>query len=88
MIPDTPPVTGGKFIEVNGQITWIPDNLESYVVNGYQANDIIYSIINMIMDKIKVAPWGLYKVVDEGALKKYNSYLEQKRLDERYQDEA
>lgn len=78
MMPPDPPPTQGTFIEVNSQITWIPDNLESYVVNGYQANDIIYSIINMIMDKIKVAPWGLYKIIDENALKQYNSFLEQK----------
>lgn len=73
-----PLVPAGRFINVGDQITWIPDNLESFVVNGYQANDIIYSIINMIMEKIKVAPWGLYQVVDEQALKKYNSFLEQK----------
>lgn len=72
------PMAAGRFIEIGDQLTWIPDNLDSYVVNGYQANDIIYSIINMIMDKIKVAPWGLYKVVDEQALKQYNSFLEQK----------
>jgi HK97 family phage portal protein len=75
--PFTP---AGRFINVGDQITWIPDNLESFVVNGYQANDIIYSIVNMIMEKIKVAPWGLYQVVDEQALKKYNSFLEQKNF--------
>lgn len=77
-LPSIPGPVAGKFVEVNGTITWMPDDFNSYVVNGYQANDIIYSIINMIMEKIKVAPWGLYKVVDEGSLKKYHGYLEAK----------
>lgn len=30
------------------------------------------------MDKVEVAPWGLYKVKDEGSLKRYNSFLQKK----------
>lgn len=70
----TVPMTGG-LLENNGLITSIPDSLASYVVNGFQANDIIYSSVMMIMDKISAAPWGLYKVVDEKSLKQYKSFM-------------
>lgn len=73
-----PIIPGGRFIEVGGQLTWMQDDVNSYIVNGYQANDIIYSIVNMIMEKVKVAPWGLYKVVDEQKLKQYQSFLDKK----------
>lgn len=73
------PVSGqGRFIEVNGQITWISDKLSAYITDGYQANDIVYAGVMLIMDKIRVAPWGLYKVVDESSLKQYNAIISSK----------
>jgi phage portal protein BeeE len=70
------PLSGpGKFIEVNGTITWISDKLASYISDGYQANDVVYAGVMLIMDKIRVAPWGLYKVVDEGSLKRYKAIV-------------
>lgn len=68
----------GQFIEVNGQITWIADKLASYITEGYQANDIVYAIVTMIMDKVRVPPWSLYKVVDESSLKKYHAIINNK----------
>ena len=68
----------GRFIEIGGQVTWISDKLASYIKEGYQTNDIIYSIVMMIMDKVRVAPWALYKVVDENALKTYRGLLNNK----------
>jgi HK97 family phage portal protein len=56
---------------VGGRLVSITDNQESYIRHGYSINDIIYSIITLIMDKIKVAPWAVYTVKDEGALKAY-----------------
>lgn len=73
-------IAGGHFTLANGQIAWVADNSESYIVNGYQANDIIFSAVRMIMDKARVAPWGLYKVEDEQALKSYNAILSGKRM--------
>jgi HK97 family phage portal protein len=69
----------GNYLYVNGQITWISDKLASYVTEGYQGNDIVYSIVAMIMDKVRVAPWSLYKVVDESSLKKYNALITSKQ---------
>lgn len=68
----------GRFVEVNGTITWISDKLASYIQEGYQANDIVYAGVMLIMDKIRVAPWGLYKVVDESSLKKYRALVSSK----------
>lgn len=68
----------GKFIEINGTVTWISDKLASYITEGYQANDIVYAGVMLIMDKIRVAPWGLYKVVDEEALKQYRAIVSNK----------
>lgn len=65
----------GQFIEVNGTITWIKDRLSAYVTDGYQANDIVYAAVMLVMDKVRCAPWSLYKVVDEGSLKKYQAIM-------------
>jgi phage portal protein BeeE len=65
----------GMFVEVNGQVTWISDKLAAYVSDGYQANDIVYACVMLIMDKIRCAPWGLYKVIDEGSLKQYQGLI-------------
>lgn len=68
----------GQFVELNGQVTWIADKLSSYITDGYGANDIIYSGVMMVMDKVRVAPWSLYKVVDESSLKKYQALVSHK----------
>lgn len=73
------PVDGpGRFIEIGGTVTWIGDKLSSYIKDGYGKNDIIYAGVNLVMDKVKVAPWALYKVVDESSLKKYRAILSKK----------
>lgn len=70
------PINGpGRFVEVGGQITWISDKLAAYVKDGYQANDIVYSAVMLVMDKIRCAPWSLYKVVDESSLKRYQGII-------------
>lgn len=70
----------GQFVEVGGQITWISDKLSSYITDGYCTNDIVYAGAMLIMDKIRVAPWALYKVVDEGSLKAYRAIISQKDI--------
>lgn len=71
---------GRTLYYLNGQITSSADNKKSYLTNGYDVNDIIYSIINLITEKVKVAPWSVYKIVDEGALKRYNGIMSRKDL--------
>lgn len=65
----------GQYQMVNGTVTWIKDRLDSYITEGYQANDIVYAAVMLVMDKVRVAPWALYKVVDEDSLKKYNGLV-------------
>lgn len=65
----------GQFVQIGGQITWISDKLSAYITDGYQTNDIVYAGVMLIMDKIRVAPWNLYKVVDESALKRYKAIV-------------
>lgn len=63
---------------VNGRIVSIRDNPDSYIRKGYDINDMVYSIINLIVRKCKVAPWGMYRIVDEQAYKKLQSIYRQK----------
>lgn len=54
------------------------DRQKMYLREGYLSNDIIYSIINLILNKVKISGWGWYKVVNE---KSYGEYtLLQKRM--------
>lgn len=64
-----PIVRSPQFQLVNGRLIAYPDNPNNYIVKGYNINDVIYSIINLIVNKVKVAQWGVYKVEDEQAYK-------------------
>jgi len=63
-----------------GIVTWQGADQRSFVDDGYAANDIVYSIIKLITDKAKIAPFHVYKVVDEKAAKKYKSLAAQKDI--------
>lgn len=65
---------------VNGQLVGLPDNQQSYITNGYNVNDVIYSIVNLITDKCKVPDWGVYTVVDDEALNKYKALITKKDI--------
>jgi len=72
---------GPRFaIGPNGLFVGPPDNQTSYITNAYQLNDIVYSAIQLILDKITVAPWGLYKVEDEEELKRYKAIMSRKNI--------
>lgn len=64
----------------NGQMISPADNKTAYITEGYTYNDLIYSIVNLISDKVRVAPWNAYKVVDDSSLKKYKAILSKKDL--------
>jgi HK97 family phage portal protein len=66
---------GARVAVVNGQLVWSTDNDQKIIQNGYLANDIVYSIISLITNKVKLAPWDVYKIVDESSLKRYKSAL-------------
>lgn len=61
-----------------GTVTWQGGNAEEQVKQGYSGNDIVYSIIRLITDKVKQAPWGEYKIVDETEYKRYQAAIKSK----------
>ena len=75
--------TGQRFTIVDGKLSMIPDNLGSYITNGYNVNDIVYSTVNVQLDKVRLAPWSLYKVVDDSSLKRANALIGRKNLSPR-----
>lgn len=54
---------------LGGQLVSIPDNGKNYIEKGYNINDIVYSIIELILNKVRVAPFSVYQVNDERSLK-------------------
>ena len=60
-----------------GIVTWQGQNAQAYVRDGYQSNDIVYSIVKLITDKAKLAPFHVYKIIDQTAAKRYKSLMKQ-----------
>lgn len=75
LLTDTP------FQIVNGMLVPYQDNRNNYIVKGYNINDVIYSIVKRITDKIKVSQWGLYKIIDEAAYKQMQVLKSKKTLE-------
>lgn len=68
------PVSRGQQYQlINGRLVSIEDNQKNYIDKGYNINDIVYSIVKLIMDKVKVTNWGVYKIEDEQAYKRLKS---------------
>ena len=61
----------------HGIVTWQGQNAQAYIRDGYQSNDIVYSIVKLIADKAKLAPFHVYKIVDQTAAKRYKSLMKQ-----------
>jgi HK97 family phage portal protein len=74
-----PSVNDGKLINDPGTVTWQAGNLESQVKDGYSGNDIVYSIIRLITDKVKMAPWAEYEIKDEQIARKYFAITQSKQ---------
>jgi hypothetical protein len=72
--------TNTSYAVTNGNIISSEDNRTTYITRGYQANDIIFSIVNLIVEKVRVAPWAVYKIEDEQALKMYRGIMARKEL--------
>jgi hypothetical protein len=74
------PMTGplGSTVSINrGIVTWQGADAQSFVNDGYVGNDIVYSIVKLITDKARLAPFSVYKVIDERAAKKYKALISQ-----------
>lgn len=68
------------FQVISGQLISPADNKLNYLEDGYITNDIIYSIISMIADKVRLPTWNQYKVVDESSLKQYKAIMRKKDM--------
>lgn len=55
---------GGQLVPYNNEKT-------TFIDQGYRGNDIVYSIVSLIRETAKIAPWAAYKVVDDDAYKSY-----------------
>ncbi len=64
----------------NIPVTFIGENNQEYLEEGYGANDIVYSILTMAADKERMAPWDVYKIVDESSLKLYEAEMSAKMV--------
>lgn len=69
------PVNSAGFRFFGGQLVPIADNKVQYIEDGYKHNDTIYSIVSLIIKMTKIAPWDVYKVVDDKAYKAYRDAL-------------
>jgi len=68
----------GSTVSINrGIVTWQGADAQSFVNDGYCANDIVYSIVKLITDKARLAPFSVYKVIDEKSAKKYRALISQ-----------
>lgn len=60
---------------IGGMLVPIADSSINYIKKGFNINDVIYSIINLVLDKVRLAPWSVYEVVDDSSLKSYHSIM-------------
>jgi HK97 family phage portal protein len=65
---------------VNGLVTSISDNKANYIDKAYAINDMVYSAVNLVLDKVRMPAWGVYKVVDEQSLKQLYAMYRRKDL--------
>ena len=79
-ISQIPPSATGTMYNNPGTVTWMAGNALGQVRDGYSGNDIVYSIIRLIVDKVKLAPWAEYKIVDEKEFKKYTAIMKRPDL--------
>ena len=65
---------------MGGTYVGIADNRKNYIIDGYQVNDIIYTAVSLITDKVRIPQWAAYKVVDEAAFKSYEGLMRKKDI--------
>lgn len=73
-LPPVRPVMGPLNF-INGNLIPIQQSTEAYLRHGIDINDTVYSVIKIILDKVKIAPWAVYKIIDESSLKSLVSIL-------------
>lgn len=81
------PFSASDLTILNGQIISSSDNKKAYI-DQYLKNDTIYAVVKKVANKVKMAPWAAYKVVDDEALQKSNKILAKKQLTRKEVKEA
>lgn len=71
---------GVRYLIDGGRIVTPKDNKTAYILDGYEINDIVYAVVNLILDKVRLPYWGLNRIVDESSLKKYEALMARKNL--------
>jgi phage portal protein BeeE len=61
---------------VGGSVAWDGQNLHDTITKGYAGNGTVYSILRLIIDKVKEAPWAEYEVVDKTLYAEYKKARE------------
>ncbi len=69
---------GSALQYLGGQTLFYRDDKKLYIDKAYVGNDIVYSIANLITNKVQVPEWGWYTVEDEKAYGQYKTV--QKKL--------
>ena len=69
-----------SYTMMGGTYVGIADNRKNYITDGYQVNDIIYTAVSLITDKVKLPEWAAYKIVDEAAFKSYQGLMRKKDI--------
>lgn len=60
-----------EFRFIGGSLVPYKTDKLTYIEKGYTKNDLVYSIVNLILEKAVQAPGGFYKIKDEAAYMKY-----------------
>ncbi len=58
---------------VKNMPVYMPDNIESYINEGFLFNPSVYSIVSFIAQKAGAIPWAVYEVKNDKALHLYKS---------------
>lgn len=71
---------GVRYVFDNGRIVSPADNKTEYIRSGYTINDIVYAVVNLILDKVRLPYWNINRIVDQSSLKKYEALMARKNL--------
>lgn len=71
-----------------GQVTWSGQQKKQQVDDGYRSNDIVYSCVNLVSEKAKIAVWSEYEVKDEAMYRKYKAMMKRPDLIEDWDNMA
>ena len=74
VLPSRGPLGSMVSIE-RGIVTWQGADAVGYVNDGYVGNDSVYSIVKLITEKAKIAPFHIYRIIDEVAAGQYKALI-------------